>query len=93
MYKPYLRGVFVKTYIEERVVSVARYIIEKRATVRRAAKKFSVSKSTVHKDVAERLEYLNKSMFDEVREVLEENKAERHLRGGKATKERFSRIK
>ena len=79
----------MKGYIEERVIELANFIIEKKTTVRTAAKKFGISKSTVHKDVTERLELINPVLFNEVRSVLEENKAERHIRGGQATKEKY----
>ena len=79
----------LKDYIEEREVEVACYIIETRATVRQAAKKFGVSKSTVHKDCAERLRMINPSLAMEVRKVLDVNKQERHIRGGLATKEKY----
>ena len=75
--------------IEERAVALAHYIIETKDTVRGAAKKFGVSKSTVHKDVSERLIYINKTLAAEVREILDENKAERHIRGGMATKLKY----
>ena len=75
----------MEAYIEARVLDVASYIIETGATVRRAAKEFGVSKSTVHKDMTERLRYLNKGMAKDVAAVLETNKEERHLRGGYAT--------
>ena len=75
-----------KKTIEERSVELAHYIIESKDTVRGAAKKFGVSKSTVHKDVSERLKKINPSLAKEVRVVLDENKAERHIRGGMATK-------
>ena len=75
--------------IEERAISLARYIIDSKDTVRGAAKKFSISKSTVHKDITERLEKVNPSLAKEVREVLDENKAERHIRGGMATKLKY----
>ena len=78
---------------EERTVLAAEYIIEKGATVRAAAKKFGVSKSTVHKDVSERLAKINPKLFEEVRAVLDKNKQERHLRGGKATKEKYARLR
>lgn len=78
---------------EERAVSAGEYIIEKGATVRSAAKEFGVSKSTVHKDVSERLRRINPDLFREVREVLEKNKRERHIRGGIATKEKYARMK
>ena len=75
--------------IEERAVEVAQYIIENNATVRQAAKTFGISKSTVHKDVAERLLKINPSLAEEARKVLDVNKQERHLRGGMATKEKY----
>lgn len=76
--------------IEERAVNLAHYIIDSKDTVRGAAKKFGISKSTVHKDVSERLCKINPVLASEVREVLEENKAERHIRGGMATKLKYS---
>lgn len=79
--------------IEERAVSLAQYIINTGDTVRGAAKKFGVSKSTVHKDVSERLVHINYALAQEVRKVLDENKAERHIRGGMATKLKYSREK
>ena len=79
----------MKDYIEERVLELAHYIISTNATVRTAATKFRVSKSTVHKDITERLLELNPSLAAEVKTVLENNKAERHLRGGMATKEKY----
>lgn len=79
----------MKEYIQERVVAIASYIIEQNATVRQTAKKFGVSKSTVHKDVTTRLSLINPSMAHEVREVLDVNKQERHIRGGMATKEKY----
>jgi len=72
-------------YIEQRVLQVAEYIVENGATVRDAAKIFKVSKSTVHKDVSERLTGINPTLAKEVRRVLDINKAERHIRGGQAT--------
>ncbi len=83
----------MKDYIEERVLELADYIIESGSTVRATAKKFNISKSTVHKDVTERLEQLNKSLFEQVQDVLKSNKAERHIRGGLATKEKYLKIK
>ena len=76
--------------IEERAVHLAQYIIDSKDTVRGAAKKFGVSKSTVHKDVSERLLKINPILAHEVREILNENKAERHIRGGMATKLKYS---
>ncbi|MEN6316797.1 MAG: sporulation transcriptional regulator SpoIIID [Clostridiaceae bacterium] len=79
----------MKGYIEERAVELANYIIDKKTTVRAAAKKFGISKSTVHKDVTERLNRVKPELADSVRIVLEENKAERHIRGGEATKAKY----
>ena len=79
----------MKDYIEERVLELAHYIINTNSTVRSTAKKFRVSKSTVHKDVTERLLEINPGLASEVKEVLENNKAERHLRGGMATREKY----
>ncbi|MBQ7953741.1 MAG: sporulation transcriptional regulator SpoIIID [Clostridia bacterium] len=75
--------------IEERTINIGHYIIDKKATVRSAAKYFGVSKSTVHKDVTERLKKINSRLACEVRSVLDENKSERHIRGGLATKEKY----
>ena len=77
----------------ERCEILARYIIRHNATVRSTAAKYGISKSTVHKDVTERLYNINRSLYEEVKEVLEQNKAERHLRGGEATKQKYSRMK
>ena len=79
----------MKDYIEERAVSIANYIIDNNATVRQTAKKFGISKSTVHKDVAERLLHINPSLARQARVVLDINKSERHIRGGMATKEKY----
>ena len=81
----------MKGNIEERATQLALYIIEHRATVRSAAVAFGVSKSTVHKDVTTRLERLNPQLFRQVQKVLGANKAERHLRGGAATRLKYSR--
>ena len=81
----------MKNYsIEERAINLAHYIIDSKDTVRGAAKKFGISKSTVHKDVSERLLTINKALAVEVRRILDENKAERHIRGGMATKLKYS---
>ena len=80
----------MKNYIEERAMEVGTYIIEHKATVRQAAKQFGISKSTVHKDVSERLPGINRALSREVRVVLNINKAERHIRGGLATKEKYA---
>lgn len=79
----------MKEYIEERAVEIANYIIDHNATVRQTAKKFGISKSTVHKDVTDRLEDINPSLAAQARVVLNINKAERHIRGGLATKEKY----
>lgn len=79
----------MKGYIEERAMEIARYIIDNNTTVRYAAKHFGISKSTVHKDVTERLTQVNPSLAVEVRKVLDINKKERHIRGGLATKEKY----
>lgn len=79
----------MKDYIEERVLELADYILETGATVRQAAKKFRVSKSTVHKDITERLLEINPGLAAQVKAVLDNNKAERHIRGGLATKEKY----
>ena len=83
----------MKDYIETRAVTLANYIIENKATVRTAAKKFCVSKSTVHKDIAERLAGINPSLAQRARAVLLENKQERHIRGGMATKLKYENMK
>lgn len=80
----------MKKYIEERAVELANYIIENNATVRQTAKHFGISKSTVHKDVTERLVEINKSLAIQTRKVLDVNKSERHIRGGLATREKYA---
>ncbi len=79
----------MKEYIEERAINVANYIIENNATVRQTAKQFGISKSTVHKDVTERLMLVNPALAKSARKVLDVNKSERHIRGGMATKEKY----
>jgi putative DeoR family transcriptional regulator (stage III sporulation protein D) len=79
----------LKDYIQKRVMDLSCFITERKATVRQAAKHFGVSKSTVHKDVTERLPDLNRDMASEVKHILEVNKAERHIRGGEATKQKY----
>lgn len=79
--------------IEERATELAHYIIDSKDTVRGAATKFGISKSTVHKDVSERLKKINPSLARDVREILDENKAERHIRGGMATKLKYKKLK
>lgn len=82
----------MKDYIEERAVALANYIIENKATVRNTAKKFNISKSTVHKDVTERLLKINPALAKTAHSILDENKAERHIRGGIATREKYLRL-
>ena len=82
----------MKDYIEERVLELANYILENKTTVRSAAKKYNVSKSTVHKDITERLSDLNPTLAVRVHAVLDKNKAERHIRGGMATREKYLRL-
>ena len=79
----------MKDYIEERAIQIANYIIENNATVRQTAKEFGISKSTVHKDVTDRLSQINPSLAAEARKVLDVNKSERHIRGGLATREKY----
>ena len=79
----------MRDYIEERAVDIANYIIDHNATVRQTAKKFGISKSTVHKDVTDRLIQINPSLASEARKVLDTNKSERHIRGGMATREKY----
>ena len=79
----------MKDYIEERVLEVAQYIIYSRATIRKTAKVFGVSKSTIHKDITERLPKINPDIAEEAKSILDLNKAERHIRGGKATKLKY----
>ncbi len=86
-------GLSLKDYIEERVYEIAEYILKTKCTVRTAARKFEVSKSTVHKDCVQRLPELNPALAEEVRTVLDVNKAERHIRGGQATKVKYEKDK
>ena len=80
-------------YLDDRVYAEAQYIIDHRATVRDAAKALCVGKSTVHKDVTERLKAMHPALFSEVRAVLNVNKAERHLRGGRATHDKYAALR
>ena len=82
-----------ETIIDERAIQFAHYIIDSKDTVRGTAKKFGISKSTVHKDVRERLVKINPALAKEVRKILDENKAERHIRGGLATKKKYEKMK
>ena len=77
--------------LERRARELAVYLIERRTTIRDAAKHFSVSKSTVHKDLSERLREIDRSLYVQVKEILEQNKAERHLRGGDATNRKYQK--
>ena len=79
----------MKSYIEERAVEVANFIIKSNSTVRETARKFGISKSTVHKDITDRVEKIAPELARSVRKVLEVNKAERHIRGGMATREKY----
>ena len=82
----------MRTDIEERACDLALYIIEHRGTVRAAAKQFGISKSTVHKDISERLPLFNRPLYLQVKEVLDVNKAQRHIRGGIATRKKYRGI-
>ena len=79
----------MKDYIELRAIEVGIYIIDSKATVRKTAKKFGVSKSTVHKDLTERLPQIDHHLAEEVRDILDINKSERHIRGGMATRQKY----
>ena len=84
--------VLLRSNIEERACRLAQYIIENKATVRAAAAKFGVSKSTVHKDLSERLQHIDRTLYSKAKEILELNKAERHIRGGIATRKKYKGI-
>jgi len=79
----------MKDHIQKRVLEIGDYILATKTTVRQAARVFGVSKSTVHKDMAERLPEINRELFEEIKKILELNKAERHIRGGEATKRKY----
>ena len=81
----------MKGIVEERAVELGEYIVEHKATVRTAAKQFGISKSTVHKDVAQRLKYIDLQLYRKVKRVLEVNKAQRHIRGGMATRMKYQK--
>ena len=83
----------MKSYIEERAVAIANYIVNQNATVRQAAKQFGISKSTAHKDCTERLSTINPALAAKARKVLDINKQERHIRGGLATKDKYKKEK
>jgi len=82
----------VKDYIGARVLDIAGYMLESKCTVRGAAAKFGVSKSTVHKDISERLRAISPAMYAEIKKILETNKQERHIRGGIATKIKYMKM-
>lgn len=82
----------MKENVEERAIKLGEYIAKNKATVRLTAKKYNISKSTVHKDVSERLKTINMPLYKQVRKVLDTNKEERHIRGGIATKEKYSKL-
>ncbi|MCI8395174.1 stage III sporulation protein D [Neglecta sp. X4] len=79
--------------LDERATKLGEFIVENKATVRRAAKQFGVSKSTVHKDVSQRLQYIDRGLYRDVKNVLAVNKAQRHIRGGMATKKKYESLK
>lgn len=79
----------MKTLVEERAVELGEYIVEHKTTVRATAKQFGISKSTVHSDVSGKLKKISPALYNEVRKVLDDNKAQRHIRGGLATKEKY----
>ena len=81
----------MKVIVEERAIELGEYIVEHEATVRKTAKKFGISKSTVHKDVAQRLKYVDPQLYQKVKAILDENKAQRHIRGGIATKLKYQK--
>lgn len=81
-----------KADTEKRAVILAEYIIEKNATVRAAAKNFGISKSTVHKDLTEKLPIISPQLYPEVKKIMEKNKQERHIRGGMATKHKYEEL-
>lgn len=82
----------MQDYIRKRVLDISDYILESKATVRQAASVFGVSKSTVHKDMTERLNGINKKLAVKIKDILEFNKAERHLRGGEATRKKYQEL-
>ena len=79
--------------IDDRATRLGEYIVENKASVRRAAKQFGVSKSTVHKDVSQRLKYIDSGLYKDVKNILAVNKAQRHIRGGLATKKKYESLK
>jgi putative DeoR family transcriptional regulator (stage III sporulation protein D) len=83
----------LKEYIAQRVMAIADYMIERKCTVRDAAAKFKISKSTVHKDISERLKMISPTKANLAKELLETNKSERNIQGGKATKEKYAKLR
>lgn len=81
----------IRCYIEERTIQLAKFISDRHCTVRDAAREFGISKSTVHKDITEKLHHFDPDLFDDVRKILDINKAERHLRGGEATRAKYQK--
>ena len=79
----------MKDYIAERVMEIAEYMVKSKCTVRTAASRFGVSKSTVHKDISERLKFISPAIYTEVKKLLDINKSERHIRGGRATRIKY----
>lgn len=88
-----MQEIFLKGYIEERAIKMAQYIVDNKATVRQAAKAFGISKSTVHKDITQRLASFSPALAAEARKILDINKSERHIRGGLATKDKYLKEK
>ncbi len=82
----------MNNYIEERAIDFANYIVDHEATVRATAKHFNISKSTVHKDITTKLNHINLSLYSQVKEILDKNKAQRHIRGGLATKKKYAQL-
>ena len=82
----------MKNYIEQRVLEIANYCLRNNATVRESAKRFGISKSTMHKDITERLPEINHELYEEAKKILDTNKAERHLRGSEATKQKYAHL-
>lgn len=83
----------MKCIVEERAIELGKYIVQNNTTVRKTAQKFGVSKSTVHKDVSERLKYINLKLYKKVKNILEINKSQRHIRGGLATKSKYEQLR
>ena len=86
------KGGTMKGIVEDRAIELAKYITDTNATVRLTAKKFGISKSTVHTDVTKRLKHISPSLYSDVRKILDENKKQRHIRGGIATKEKYKHL-